>query len=104
MDVFSMQHVFNRGRNFDRIDLMNEPGTTVDELRLRLSERLQAFSSIEVVRPSARGKGIENAVSAMSLGMTIASFVALLVGVFIIFNTFSISVSQTLACISSNPV
>ena len=30
----------------------------------------------------------------MSLGMTIASFIALLVGLFIIFNTFSISVSQ----------
>jgi len=30
----------------------------------------------------------------MSLGMTIASFIALLVGVFIIFNTFSISVNQ----------
>ncbi len=94
MDVFSMQHVFNRGRNFDRIDLMNDPGTTVEDLQSRLSERLKSFSSIEVVRPSSRGKGIENAVSAMSLGMTIASFIALLVGVFIIFNTFSISVNQ----------
>jgi putative ABC transport system permease protein len=94
MDVFSMQHVFNRGRNFDRIDLMNEPGVGVEELRARLAERVKSFSAVEVTRPASRGKGIENAVSAMSLGMTIASFIALLVGVFIIFNTLSISVNQ----------
>ena len=94
MDVFSMQHVFNRGRNFDRIDLMNDPRVPVAELQERLSERLKKYPAIEVTRPAARGKGIENAVSAMSLGMTIASYIALLVGVFIIFNTFSISVNQ----------
>jgi putative ABC transport system permease protein len=94
MDVFSMQVVFNRGRNFDRIDLLNEPGVTVEELQARIRERLASFPAIEVTRPASRGKGIENAVSAMSLGMTIASFIALLVGLFIIFNTFSISVSQ----------
>ncbi|MEP7270782.1 MAG: FtsX-like permease family protein [Acidobacteriota bacterium] len=94
MDVFSMQHVFNRGRNFDRIDLMNEPGVSVEDLRSRLADLLKSYSAVEVTRPAARGKGIENAVSAMSLGMTIASFIALLVGVFIIFNTFSISVNQ----------
>ena len=94
MDVFSMQHVFNRGRNFDRIDVLNEPDVPVEELKSRITERLKDYASVEVTRPAARGKGIENAVAAMSLGMTIASFIALLVGLFIIFNTFSISVSQ----------
>ena len=94
MDVFSMQHVFNRGRNFDRIDLMNETGVRVEDLRRSLAERVKRYSAVEVTRPATRGKGIENAVSAMSLGMTIASFIALLVGVFIIFNTLSISVNQ----------
>jgi putative ABC transport system permease protein len=94
MDVFSMQHVFNRGRNFDRIDVMSAHGVDVEDLRPRLSSQLKEYSAIEVTRPAARGKGIENAVAAMSLGMTIASFIALLVGVFIIFNTFSISVNQ----------
>ncbi|MBK6797755.1 MAG: ABC transporter permease [Acidobacteria bacterium] len=92
MDVFNMQFVFNRGRNFDRIDLMNESDVTVEELQKRLRERLAA--GIEVGRPASRGQGIENAVSAMRIGMTVASFVALLVGVFIIFNSFSISVNQ----------
>lgn len=94
MDVFSMQVVFNRGRNFDRIDLMNDPSITVEELQAKLREKLKDFPAVEVERPATRGKGIENAVSAMSLGMTLASFIALLVGLFIIFNTFSISVNQ----------
>ncbi len=92
MDVFNAQFIFGRGRNIDRIDLMNEKDVPVDELQRRLRERLPA--GLEVTRPAARGQGIENAISAMSIGMTVASFVALMVGVFIIFNTFSISVNQ----------
>lgn len=92
MDVFNAQFIFGRGRNIDRIDLMNDKDVPVEELQRRLRERLPA--GLEVTRPAARGQGIENAISAMSIGMTVASFIALLVGVFIIFNTFSISVSQ----------
>jgi putative ABC transport system permease protein len=92
MDVFNAQFVFGRGRNIDRVDLMNDAQTTVEELQRRLRERLPA--GVEVLRPAARGQGIENAVSAMSIGMDVASFIALLVGVFIIFNSFSIAVNQ----------
>lgn len=92
MDVFNAQFVFGRGQNIDRIDLMNEPDVDVLALRQALRERLPA--GVEVDRPASRGTGIEKAISAMSLGATIASFIALLVGVFIIFNTFSISVNQ----------
>jgi putative ABC transport system permease protein len=92
MDVFNAQYVFNRGRNIDRIDLMNETGVEVDELAARIRARIPA--GIEVTPPTARGQGIEKAVSAMRIGMLIASFIALLVGVFIIFNTFNIAVNQ----------
>jgi putative ABC transport system permease protein len=92
MDVFNAQFVFNRGRNFDRIDLMNEPEVKVEDLQQRLRERLPA--GIEVQRPASRGEGIEKAVSAVTNGFLITSFIALLVGVFIIFNSFSISVNQ----------
>ncbi|MDX2032038.1 MAG: FtsX-like permease family protein [Blastocatellia bacterium] len=92
MDVFNAQFVFGRGRNFDRIDLMNEPGVTVEELQQRLRSRLP--SGVEVERPTARGQGLENTVKGMNIGMTVTSLIALLVGMFIIFNTFSISVNQ----------
>ncbi|MFN0085258.1 MAG: ABC transporter permease [Blastocatellia bacterium] len=92
MDVFNAQFVFGRGRSFDRIDLMNEAGVPVEELRQRLRARLPA--GVEVERPTARGQALENTVKGMNIGMTVTSLIALLVGMFIIFNTFSISVNQ----------
>jgi putative ABC transport system permease protein len=92
MDVLNAQFVFGRGENFDRIDVMNEPDVSVEELRRRLRERLPA--GLEIERPSSRGQGLESAVKGMNIGMTVTSLLALLVGMFIIFNTFSISVNQ----------
>lgn len=92
MDVFNAQFVFGRGQNFDRIDLLNEPDVTVAELQQRLRSRLPA--GLDVDRPAARGQGLENTISGLNIGMTVTSFIALLVGTFIIFNTFSIAVNQ----------
>jgi putative ABC transport system permease protein len=92
MDVFNAQFVFGRGKNFDRIDLMNEPEVAVEDLQRRLRERLPA--GLEIERPSSRGQGLESTVKGMNIGMTVTSLIALLVGMFIIFNTFSISVNQ----------
>ncbi len=92
MDVLNAQFVFGRGGNFDRIDVLNEPNVAVEELRRRLRERLPA--GLEVEPPSSRGQGLENAVRGMNVGMTVSSLIALLVGMFVIFNTFSVSVNQ----------
>jgi putative ABC transport system permease protein len=92
MDIYSAQVVFDRGHNFDRIDLMNAPDVKVNELQQRLKARMPA--GIEVIRPDMQGQALENAVTAMRLGMMITSFIALLVGVYIIFNSFTIAVNQ----------
>ena len=92
MDVYSAQVVFGRGHNFDRIDLTNAPDVSVSDLQKRLQARLPA--GIEVERPETKGQSLENAVTAMRLGMMITSFIALLVGVYIIFNSFTIAVNQ----------
>jgi len=92
MDVYSAQFVFNRGHNFDRIDLTNAPSVSVKELQQRL--RAQLPPGIEVIRPEMQGEALENAVTAMRLGMSITSFIALLVGVYIVFNSFTIAVNQ----------
>ncbi len=92
MDIYSAQVVFDRGHNFDRIDLMNSPAVSVGELQVRLHAKLPA--GIEVMRPEMKGQALENAVTAMRLGMLITSFIALLVGVYIIFNSFTIAVNQ----------
>ena len=92
MDVYSAQVVFHRGRKFDRIDLMNAPNVPVEVVQQRL--RAQVPPGVEVERPEVRGQALENAVTAMRVGILITSFVALLVGVYIIFNSFTIAVNQ----------
>jgi putative ABC transport system permease protein len=92
MDVYSAQIVFHRGRKFDRIDLMNAPNVPVESVQQRLRQELPA--GVQVERPEVRGRELENAVTAMRVGILITSFVALLVGVYIIFNSFTIAVNQ----------
>jgi len=92
MDVYSNQVVFHRGRKFDRIDLMNAANVPVEVVQQRL--RAQLPPGVEVDRPEVRGQALENAVTAMRIGILITSFVALLVGVYIIFNSFTIAVNQ----------
>ncbi|MGA7794810.1 MAG: FtsX-like permease family protein [Candidatus Acidiferrales bacterium] len=92
MDVYSAQVVFHRGRKFDRIDLMNAPNVPVEVVQQRL--RAELPPGVEVDRPAVRGQALENAVTAMRIGILITSFVALLVGVYIIFNSFTIAVNQ----------
>ena len=92
MDIYSAQVVFGRGRKFDRIDVLNTPAVSIDDLQQRLRSRLPA--GIDAVRPQVRGKELENAVTAMRVGMLITSFIALLVGVYIILNSFTISIGQ----------
>jgi putative ABC transport system permease protein len=92
MDIYSAQVVFQRGRNFDRIDLKNTPDTSIAALQARLRSRLPP--GLEVLEPQVRGRGLENTVTAMRLGMLITSFIALLVGVYLIFNSFTIAINQ----------
>jgi putative ABC transport system permease protein len=92
MDIYSAQVVFGRGHNFDRIDLMNEPGVAVSDVQKQLRQRLPV--GIEVDRPEMKGQSLENAVTAMRVGMLLTSYIALLVGLYIIFNSFTIAVNQ----------
>lgn len=92
MDIYSAQDVFGRGTNIDRIDVSNTPAVAVDELQKTLTEWLP--SGVKTVRPTLRGQSLENAVSSINFGLTIMSFLALTIGVFIIFNSFSISLNQ----------
>ncbi|HWX39236.1 MAG TPA: FtsX-like permease family protein [Candidatus Sulfotelmatobacter sp.] len=92
MDIYSAQVVFHRGRKFDRIDLLNATSVPVEVLQQRLRDELPA--GVQVERPEVRGQELENAVTAMRVGILITSFVALLVGVYIIFNSFTIAVNQ----------
>ena len=92
MDIYAAQAAFDRADRIDRIDIMTDPGTAVDAVEQNLRGRLPA--GLEVARPDRRGQNLEKAVSAMRLGLFIMSLLALMVGVFIIFNSLSVSVNQ----------
>ena len=92
MDVYAAQKVFGRGRKFDRIDLAVHEGTTPDEVRAGLVKMLGP--GFEVDPPSARGKQFEALSSVYGTMANLTSLFALFIGMFIIYNSFAIAVTQ----------
>lgn len=92
MDVYATQKVFGRGRKFDRIDLAVEDGARVDDVRVNLQNALGPGFQVE--EPSARGQQFESISRIYSLTANITSAFALFIGMFIIYNTFQIAVTQ----------
>ena len=92
MDIYAAQAVFNRGAGFDRLDVLTKPETPIEEVRQALRARLA--SGVEVNSPGVRAENTKAMVATLSRGLLVTSFIALLVGVFLIFNSFSIAVNQ----------
>jgi len=92
MDIYAAQHVFGRGRSFDRIDLTLQPNVSVERAGELISRALGPGFQVEP--PSSRGKQFESIARLFSLGATLNSLFALLIGLFIIYNTFFIAVAQ----------
>jgi putative ABC transport system permease protein len=92
MDIYAARDAFNRGADFDRIDVMTAPDAPAETVRQALSARLPL--GVEVAPPAMRGESTKAVVTTLSQGLLVTSFVALLVGVFLIFNSFGIAVNQ----------
>jgi putative ABC transport system permease protein len=92
MDVYAAQLMFGRGRSFDRIDIALRDGATVDDAQRALTAQLGP--GFEVQPPAMRGRQAESMLAGYSVMVGISSVFALFVGLFIIFNSFVIAVSQ----------
>jgi putative ABC transport system permease protein len=92
MDVYAAQKMFGRGRTFDRIDIGVKPGRTIAECQRELAGLLGAGFQIEP--PSGRGQQFEAMLAAYSMMVSISSLFALFIGMFIIYNSFAIAVTQ----------
>jgi putative ABC transport system permease protein len=92
MDIYAAQLVFGRGRTFDRIDLRVRDGVSVDTVRRRLETALGA--GLQVEPPSSRGQQFEAMSQIYSISANVTSLFALFIGLFLIYNTFSIAVIQ----------
>jgi putative ABC transport system permease protein len=92
MDIYAAQKVFGRGRKFDRIDVALQDGVALSDGRAKLRKALGP--GLDVDLPSSRGEQFEATSRIYSLGSNITSMFALFIGMFIIYNTFAIAVTQ----------
>ncbi|MCO6510892.1 MAG: ABC transporter permease [Aridibacter famidurans] len=92
MDLYSMQGVFGREGLIDRIDLKTDDSASVEDTIGQLREKLPA--GIETSRPEQRGKAMATALAGVETGLGLMSFLALAISLFIVFNSFYVSVSQ----------
>ena len=92
MDVYAAQKMFGRGRTFDRIDLAVKPDRTIAQAQAEL--RASLGPGFQIDPPSGRGQQFEAMLSAYSMMVDISSLFALFIGMFIIYNSFAIAVTQ----------
>src|SRR5580765_2586213 len=92
MDIYAAQKMFGRGRTFDRIDIGVKEGVTIAQAQAELRERLGPGFQIDP--PSGRGQQFEAMTAAYSMMVNISSLFALFIGMFIIYNSFAIAVTQ----------
>ena len=92
MDIYAAQMVFGRGRRFDRIDLTLTEDVAVDEGRAAIRKTLGV--GFDVDSPASRGQQLESTLAVYAISMNVSSVFALFIGMFIIYNSFSIAVTQ----------
>jgi putative ABC transport system permease protein len=84
--------MFGRGRTFDRIDIGIKEGRTLERAQEEL--RRELGPGFQVDPPSGRGRQFEQMTAAYSVMVNISSLFALVIGMFIIYNSFAIAVTQ----------
>jgi len=92
MDIYAAQLVFGRGRRFDRIDLKLNDGIAVEDGRAAIQKELGVGFDVEP--PASRGQQLESTLAVYAISMNVSSVFALFIGMFIIYNSFSIAVTQ----------
>jgi putative ABC transport system permease protein len=92
MDVYAAQKVFGRGRKFDRIDLALKDGANPQDVKARLQALLGTGFQVQV--PSARAQQFDSISRVYITTANVSSVFALFIGMFIIYNTFQIAVTQ----------
>lgn len=109
MDIASAQELLDQVGRLSRIDLILGEGPTTSDQRAAEAQIAQIEALLppgaELTRPAARSNTLEQMTQAFTLNLTALSLLALIVGMFLIYNTITFSVVQrrtllgTLRCI-----
>ncbi len=92
MDIAAAQVLFGMVGKLDRIDLVTSPEVAIEEAAQAVRAVLPPHISVE--RPTSRTRQVEQMVRAFRLNLTVLSWVGLLVGMFLIYNTMAFAVAQ----------
>ena len=90
MDIAAAQLALGRLGRVDRIDVRLDEGRDVAEVERAIADRLPR--GLLVQRPERRGQQVETMLAAFHFNLTALSYIALLVGLFLVYNTVSVSV------------
>jgi len=90
MDIAAAQVAFNRIGLLDRVDVKLKRGLDIGAAETEISKRLS--NGLRVVRPDAGYGQVEKMIAAFQFNLSALGSIALLVGLFLIYNTVSISV------------
>jgi putative ABC transport system permease protein len=92
MDIDGARATFSKVGLVDRVDIVPEDGQNVDELKVRLQKVLGA--GIDVDRPQGASENMERMILSYQRMLTFFSTLALLVGLFLVYNSVSISIFE----------
>jgi putative ABC transport system permease protein len=92
MDIAAAQQLFQAIGRLDRIELVTQSGQSLDDVMASVRTVLPPHMVVQ--RPAQRTKQLENMVQAFQLNLTVLSWVGLLVGMFLIYNTMAFAVAQ----------
>jgi putative ABC transport system permease protein len=90
MDIAAAQLAFDRLGRVDRIDVLVPDGTDLDAAIDAIAARLPP--GLFAQRPARRGEQVETMLAAFHANLTALSWIALIVGLFLVYNTVTISV------------
>ncbi len=90
MDIAAAQLAFDRLGYIDRVDIRLRDDVSVDRAEQEIAGKLPA--GLTVQRPERRGRQVEKMLEAFQFNLAALSYIALLVGLFLIYNTIAISV------------
>jgi putative ABC transport system permease protein len=90
MDIAAAQLAFDRLGRLDRIDVRLHEALDVADALPAIAARLP--EGLHAQRPARRGEQVERMLAAFHMNLTALSWIALIVGLFLVYNTITISV------------
>ncbi|HYM11216.1 MAG TPA: FtsX-like permease family protein [Bryobacterales bacterium] len=90
MDIATAQEALGKAGRLDRIEVLLPPGADVNFWEQKLRPELPA--GVTVQRPGARSEENQKMLSAFRWNLRVLSYISLVVGAFLIYNTIGISV------------